>query len=115
MKTTDTNPAPANPVAEVPALTTAEKLAAAESELARIAAASEQAAADEIVIRTKMESGLTREQAVSVISRQRKFDERKKTIYQPKLEAERAKQTRFHNLTRDFLSGVNSAPAEPNT
>jgi hypothetical protein len=52
----------------------AAELAAAKKELETFKAQAAQASADEIIIREKMSHGLTRDQAVSVIHRQRAHD-----------------------------------------
>jgi len=55
------------------------ELAAANKTIESFKAQAAQASADEVIIREKMAHGLTREQAISVIKRQRSHDEAEKT------------------------------------
>lgn len=59
------------------------ELAAANKTIADFKAQANQAQADEIVIRKKMEVGLSRQQAAAVLDRQRKFEAAEKSNSNP--------------------------------
>jgi hypothetical protein len=94
---TTSNSTPARTGSKPKKLTAAELAAENESlrrQLAERTAADEQAAADEAVIKVKMDAGLSRPQAVAVFKRQRAFDEARAIHVLPQREEQRARQQR---------------------
>ena len=67
------------------------ELAAANEKIAGFTAAQEQASKDEVTIREKMVHGLTRDQAIAVIKRQRAHDEAEAAAAKAKAEAAQKK------------------------